>query len=79
MARRAYGHGAIYRRADGRWEAQLRLGAGGRKSYYGKTRREAASKLAEASWMIASQLPSGAAGSPSASTWTTGSTSHGAE
>jgi hypothetical protein len=78
MARRAYGHGAIYRRADGRWEAQLRLGAGGRKSYYGKTRREAASKLAEASWMIASQLPvncqSGAAGSPSASTWTTGST-----
>ena len=57
MARRAYGHGAIYRRADGRWEAQLRLGAGGRKSYYGKTKREAASKLAEASWMIASQLP----------------------
>ena len=57
MTRRAYGHGAIYRRADGRWEAQLRLGAGGRKSFYGKTRREAASKLAEASWMIASQLP----------------------
>jgi integrase len=57
MARRAYGHGAIYRRADGRWEAQLRLAAGGRKSFYGKTRREAATKLAEVSWMIASQLP----------------------
>lgn len=57
MARRAYGQGAIYRRADGRWEAQLRLGAGGRKSFYGKSRREATNKLAEASWMIASQLP----------------------
>src|SRR5207248_4149087 len=39
MARRAKGEGAVYLRGDRRWEAQLRLGVGRRKSVYGRTRR----------------------------------------
>ena len=48
MARRAKGEGAVYLRGDGRWEAQLRLGVGRRKSVYGRTRREVLGKLREA-------------------------------
>ncbi len=57
MSRRTYGHGTVYHRADGRWEAQFRLAAGGRASFYGHSRKEALDKLEEASWMIGSQLP----------------------
>lgn len=32
MAKRSNGQGAVYLRGDGRWEAQLRLAGGGRKS-----------------------------------------------
>lgn len=37
--------GTINKRADGRWEAKLSLPGGQRKSFYGKTRKEAAEKL----------------------------------
>jgi Phage integrase, N-terminal SAM-like domain len=57
MARRSKGEGAIYRRGDGRWEAQLRLGAGRRRSVYGRTRREVLGKLREARWALKRGLP----------------------
>jgi hypothetical protein len=57
MGRRARGHGAVYLRTDGRWEGQLRLPAGGRKSVYARTRRDLLRKLREASWMLAQGLP----------------------
>jgi hypothetical protein len=57
MAKRADGQGAVYLRADGRWEAQLRLAGGGRKSVYGRTRREALGKLREARWAAVRGLP----------------------
>ena len=52
MARRGAGEGSILKRADGRWVAVLPLGYSNgrrqRKSYYGRTRPEVASKLAAA-------------------------------
>jgi integrase len=57
MARRSKGEGAIYLRGDGRWEAQLRLGAGRRKSVYGRTKREVLGKLREARWALKRGLP----------------------
>jgi integrase len=48
-SRRARGEGTIYRRADGRWEAQVtvgyRNGKRSRKCIYGKTKREVAKKI----------------------------------
>ena len=44
MAKRKDGKGAVYHRADGRWEAQFRLPGIGRKSFYGRTRREVLGK-----------------------------------
>jgi len=35
MAKRGNGQGAVYLRGDGRWEAQIRLAGGRRKSVYG--------------------------------------------
>src|SRR5215218_7706792 len=43
--RRGNGEGAIRQRADGRWEAQLSLPGGKRKSVYGKTKKEAREAL----------------------------------
>src|SRR5215216_7935319 len=43
--RRGNGEGTIRQRADGRWEAQLSLPGGKRKSVYGKTRKEARDAL----------------------------------
>ncbi|MGK2966500.1 MAG: tyrosine-type recombinase/integrase [Tepidiformaceae bacterium] len=52
MARRGSNEGSVYRRADGRWAASVTLGYEGerrvRKSFYGRTRREVAEKLATA-------------------------------
>jgi integrase len=52
-SRHGRGEGTIFKRSDGRWEATIDLGwrpNGGRhrKSFYGQTRAEAASKLREA-------------------------------
>ena len=57
MGRRSKGEGAVYLRGDGRWEAQLRLGVGKRKSVYGRTRREVLGKLREARWELKRGLP----------------------
>jgi hypothetical protein len=46
MSKRKDGRGALYHRADGRWEAQYRLAGGGRKSVYGRSRREDRGRLA---------------------------------
>jgi integrase len=43
--RRGNGEGTIRQRTDGRWEAQLSLPGGKRKSVYGKTKKEARDKL----------------------------------
>jgi hypothetical protein len=43
--RRGNGEGTIKQRSDGRWEAQLSLPSGKRKSVYGKTKKEVRDKL----------------------------------
>jgi hypothetical protein len=43
--RRGHGEGSINQRADGLWEARVSLEGGKRRSFYGKTRREAQDKL----------------------------------
>lgn len=42
--RRGHNEGTIKKRSDGRWEAQVMLPDGRRKSFYGKTRQEVNSK-----------------------------------
>src|SRR5215213_8466424 len=46
--RRGHGEGSIKQRADGLWEARVSLTGGKRRSFYGKTRREAQDKLRSA-------------------------------
>jgi Pyruvate/2-oxoacid:ferredoxin oxidoreductase gamma subunit len=48
MARRARGAGAVFQRADGRWEAQLRIGPSRRRSLYAQTRPDVVVKLDQA-------------------------------
>jgi integrase len=51
MARRGKNEGTIVQRGDGRWEAKLTIGGGGkrrRKSFSGKTRREVQERLTRA-------------------------------
>ncbi|GAC1416167.1 MAG: hypothetical protein NVSMB66_7900 [Candidatus Doudnabacteria bacterium] len=57
MARRARGQGAVFRRADGRWEAQLRIGPSRRHSLYAQTRPDVVVKLERARWSMALGLP----------------------
>ena len=57
MAKRVDGTGTVYRRQDGRWEAQLRLPSGRRKCFYARTRHGALDQLEDGAWMLASQLP----------------------
>lgn len=45
---RGNGEGTIYKRADGRWLAQMTLPDGQRKNFYGKTRADVSTKLAAA-------------------------------
>ena len=47
-SRHGNGEGTITRRKDGRWEARMTLLDGRRKSYYGKTRQEVATRLMQA-------------------------------
>jgi integrase len=56
MSHRAHGEGSITQRKDGRWQAALRV-AGIRRTVYGKTRKEAAGKLAELRRQAAGGLP----------------------
>jgi len=58
--RRGPGDGNVRFRADGRWEARAVLEIGGvatRRSFFGKTRREAADKMAAAQEAARSGLP----------------------
>jgi integrase len=57
MSKRKDGSGALYHRADGRWEAQYRLAGGTRKSVYGRSRREVLSKLREVRWTVSHGVP----------------------
>src|SRR5438445_3374886 len=57
MAKRSNGEGAVYLRSDGRWEGQLRLPGGRRKSVYAHTRRELVQKLADARGALVQGLP----------------------
>jgi integrase len=47
LGRRSNGEGSIAKRKDGRWSAAYTVG-GKRKYVYGKTRKEAATKLRDA-------------------------------
>ena len=57
MARRARGAGAVFQRADGRWEAQLRIGPSRRRSLYAQTRPDVVARLDRARWSMALGLP----------------------
>ena len=57
MARRNRGLGAVFLRADGRWEGQIRIGGGRRRSIYARTRRDLVHKLADARWALGEGLP----------------------
>ncbi len=46
--RRGNNEGSLTKRTDGRWEARITLVDGTRKSFYGKTRQEAAKRLSAA-------------------------------
>ena len=46
--RRGNNEGTIYKRKDGRWAAEFHLEFGKKKTFYGKTRQEVASKLNKA-------------------------------
>ena len=45
MARHGHGEDSIYQRSDGRWAASISLKGGKRKTFYGKTRKEAPEQL----------------------------------
>lgn len=57
MGKRGAGEGTIYQRGDGRWVAQASLPGGKRKAVYGKTRREAADKLAVVHQQLHAGMP----------------------
>ncbi len=64
MDRRKQGLGAVYRRRDGRWEGQIRIQGGPRRSLYARTRKDATHKLAEARWTLGQGLPVGSGAQP---------------
>jgi hypothetical protein len=57
MGKRSRGFGAVYRRPDERWEGQIRIPGGGRRSFYAKTRRDVIHRLSEARWALGQGLP----------------------
>ncbi len=57
MARRARRAGAVSLRADGRREAQLRIGPSRRRSPHAQTRADVLAKLDQARWSMALRLP----------------------
>lgn len=58
MGKRQTGFGAVYRRRDGRWEGQIRIPGGRRRSFYAHSRRDLIDQLAEARWPLGEGLPS---------------------
>jgi len=57
MAKRGNSEGTITKRKDGRWEAKITPPDGRRRSYYAKTRQEAAQKLLQAQKAVSQGLP----------------------
>jgi hypothetical protein len=57
MGKRTRGYGAVYHRPDGRWEGQIRIPGGGRRSFYTRTRREVIRRLTEARRALGQGLP----------------------
>jgi hypothetical protein len=57
MGKRGRGCGAVYHRPDGRWEGQIRIPGGGRRSFYARTRRDVIHRLTEAGWALGQGLP----------------------
>jgi integrase len=57
LGKRRRGFGAVYHRPYGRWEGQIRIPGGGRRSVYGRTRREAVHRLSEERWALGQGLP----------------------
>lgn len=57
MARRGHGEGTVFRRADGRYAAALRLEDGQRKWVYGETKSEVQRKLAALRRTVEDGLP----------------------
>ncbi len=57
MGKRTRGCGAVYHRPDGRWEGQIRIPGGGRRSFYARTRRDVIHRLSEARWALGQGLP----------------------
>jgi integrase len=55
--KRGNNEGTIRKRSDGRWEARITLEDESRKSMYGATRQEAASRMAELLRNLAKGLP----------------------
>jgi integrase len=58
--RRGNGEGTIKQRKDGRWEGQLLLPSGKRKSVYGKTKEDARDKLKDAQKQLEAGIDVGA-------------------
>ena len=59
MRKRGHGEGTIVKRSDGRWMGQVTVPEGGRKTVYGKTRRDVAEKMAKMLGDIRQGLPLG--------------------
>jgi integrase len=57
MGKRQPGLGTVYGRRDGRWEGQLRIPGGRRRSFYGHSRRDLIHRLADARWALGEGLP----------------------
>jgi integrase len=57
MGKRGRDYGAVYHRPDGRWEGQIRIPGGHRRSFYARTRRDVIRRLAEARWALGQGLP----------------------
>ena len=57
MGKRRRGFGAIYHRPDGRWEGQIRIPGGARRSFYARSRREVSHRLSQERWALGQGLP----------------------
>ncbi len=57
--RRGHNVGTVRFRADGRWETQISLRGGKRKTFYGRTRKKMQDKLRAALWDVNAGLELG--------------------
>jgi integrase len=73
VKRRSRGEGSIRKRPNGTWEARMTLPNGKQKSFYGKTQREARSKLKDAQNKVEAGIDPRGSGSPPATTYRSGS------